>query len=1187
MLKRFLLLLAAQSVFFGGLVSCTSEPSPGEDKDKPGVTGLSYDDLKSGPKSITVFFFNEEAVEAGAQSFYVQILKVEKGGDNYNVRVNDKDPYTAALLQVSADPNDECDFGNLTPGDQYQVRARANYPGGTFSPWTYLQVSDGEIGIIEVGYGLVNALDTEPKNFKATAYDTKIVLEWSEKLGIDSYLLAWKAEDEDNFTEITLPKSATSYTIEDATPEMQYTIVLKAEKGGEYSPEVTKTVTTLNKVDAVYVRLKTETAFGSRFEGTTASGVGVEFSVSNFTNMLQDEAEEYLVGIYRDEACTDLIQSWNFKPNGSNCCNGSSTTYKIWGSSLDPAASYNNMEWPGMFFSGLKPATLYYVKVELPGHDGVSAVVEARTKTSRERLPSAEKIVAEGDTLLFGGFDEFVWGGETTRKLPGISSTNRGVATSFSIPSGSNGFGPTNGFFICLPSQDIGFLTQALSIDKTAYLKHWRVENSYCLNRTGIIRTGNGSGSSGIITPALSGLKTVATVELSVDLHPDGSKLDALACDWRVELLDNAVFNNADGKYNNDYILEKADRKTVKTGTINPDFNWQKVVVTIPDVSPESRILIGGAAGVKKGLMIDNICVKVVSYADASVQGPVTNLEVGGITGNSAVVTWSKPYGATSYNIRYKEADAAEWTDLPSVSEERVELGGLKSRTAYTVAVRALGISTSEWVEATFTTLDDANVSTLEFSFAAEDITLKGLTLTSLGKGALLGESTTLSWTPDSPLSLSSGTAKVPFTMDATSVVGGIVLTATLSDDRTVTRIVKPGSDVSTPLGQTTSIQLGKWFPGGIGTAEELVEFSYLVNKSLDSSRFDDSDGFTTLLADIDMTGVAWIPIGNTEAIPFKGKFDGKNHVIDKLNNVYDGTAMYMAGLFGVGNNGAVIKNIILGPGCVIDYTRASGWVRQGAFLSFGQGTGANIVTLDNLVNKGQVIVRAKADGQNMNIGGIVGQTRGPVVNCRNEGKLTLISSQASAGASYNVGGVVGAIDGGIPTVSGLVNNGDIDIQSKPKVTVGGIIGSAQSTKASGLVNRGTIKVSANARLGGLIGTVAITSAKDPGSLTASAQYGNILFSAGQGADIGLILGTNNVGVGYYTYSNIKLSGTWGVDGGTTSTIDSQESFNAQVQLVWNKTWKDEPEKMRLCNSSSATEAFYTELINATTFGKE
>ena len=148
--------------------------------------------------------------------------------------------------------------------------------------------------------------------------------------------------------------------------------MLKAEKGGEYSPEVTKTVTTLNKVDAVYIRLKTENAFGSSFEGTTASGVGVEFSVSNFTNMLQDESEEYLVGIYRDEACSDLIQSWNFKPNGGNCCNGSSTTYNLWGVSLDPAASANNLEWPGMFFSGLKPSTLYYVKVELPGHEGVS-----------------------------------------------------------------------------------------------------------------------------------------------------------------------------------------------------------------------------------------------------------------------------------------------------------------------------------------------------------------------------------------------------------------------------------------------------------------------------------------------------------------------------------------------------------------------------------------------------------------------------------------------------------------------------------------------------------------------------------------------------------------------------------------------------------------------------------------------
>ena len=1187
LLKKILLLLAAQSVFFGGLVSCTSEPSPGEDSGKPGVTGLSYDELKSGPKSITVFFFNEEAIEAGATSFYVQILRVENGGDNYNVRVNDKDPYTAALLSVNDDPNDECDFGNLVPGDQYEVRARANYPGGTFSPWTYMQVADGEVAIVEVGYGLVNALDSAPRDFKATAYDTKIKLEWSEKLGIDSYLLSWKSADEDNFTELTIPKGTKSYTIEDVEPETEYTIVLKAEKGGEYSPEVTKTVTTLNKVDAVYIRLKTENAFGSSFEGTTASGVGVEFSVSNFTNMLQDESEEYLVGIYRDEACSDLIQSWNFKPNGGNCCNGSSTTYNLWGVSLDPAASANNLEWPGMFFSGLKPSTLYYVKVELPGHEGVSATVEARTKTSLERLPSADNIVAEGDTLLFGGFDEFVWGGEVTRKLPGVSSTNRGVATSFSIPSGANGFGPTNGYFICLPSQDIGFLTQALSIDHSTYLKHWRVENSYCLNRTGIIRTGNGSGSSGIITPALSGLKTVATVELSVDLHPDGNRLDVLACDYRVEVLDTAVFNNGGGKYNNDYILEKADRKVVKSGSINPDFNWQNVTVTIPDVTPESRILVGGAAGVKKGLMIDNISIKVISYADASVQGPVTNLEVGGITGNSAIATWSKPYGATSYNVRFKEASASEWTDLPSVSEERVELTGLKSKTAYVVAVRALGISESEWVEAEFTTLDDANVSTLEFKFAAEGISIKEITLSSLGGTKLLGDNTSLSVTPESPLDLSSGSARVSFTMDAQSVSGGIVLTATLSDDRAVTRIVKPGSDISTPLGQTTSIQLGKWLPGGISTAEELLEFSYLVNKDLGSSRFDDSNGFTALLSDIDMTGIDWIPIGNTEAKPFKGKFDGKNHVIDNINNVYDGTAMYMAGLFGVANNGAVIKNAVLGAGCVFDYTRTAGWVRQGAFLGFGQGTGANVVTLENLVNRGQVIVRAKADGQNMNIGGIVGQMRGPVSNCCNEGKITLISSQANAGTSYNVGGVIGAIDAGVPTVTGLVNNGEIDIQSKPKVTAGGIIGSAQSTKASGLVNRGTLKVTYNARLGGLIGTIAITSAKDPGSLTASAQYGNLLFSSNQGADVGLIIGTNSVGVGYYTYDSIKLSGTWGVNGGETSTISSQETFDAQVQPAWDKTWKDEPSKLRLCNSSSATEAFYTEIINATTFGKE
>lgn len=1184
LLKRFLLLLAVQSVCLGGLISCTSEPCPGENSDKPGVTGLSYDDLKSGDKSISVFFFNEDAVEAGAASFYVQILRVENGGDNYNVRVNDKDPYSSVLLSVNDDPNDECDFVNLVPGDQYQVRARANYPGGYFSPWTYLQVSDGEAGIVEVGYGLVNALDSAPVNFKATAFDTKIEVEWSRKIGIDAYVLSWKAADEEDFTEVSIPREKTSYVIEDVEPMTEYTLVLKADKDGEYSPEVKTKVTTLNKIDAVYIRLKTESAFGARFEGTTTSGVGVEFSVSNFVNLRQDEAEEYVVGIYKDEACTDLIRSWNFKENGANCTNGSGTYYKLWGLNYDAFSSYNYTEFPGMFFSGLQPLTTYYIKVELPGHDGVSATVEARTKASHEKLPSAENPVAVGDTLLFGGFDEFVWGGETFRKLPGVSSTNRGSLTSFSLPAGAAGYGPTDSYFICLPSQDIGFLTQAAAIDNTTYLKHWRIENSYCLNRTGIIRTGNGSGSSGIITPAFEGLKTAATVELSVDLLPDGNNLDNLACGYRIELLSNAVFNNG-GKYNNDYILEKASRKVIASGSIQKDFNWQKVVVTIPDVTPESRILIGGADGVKKGLMIDNICVKVISYADASVQAPVSDLAMSSVTDHSAVAVWGKPYGATSYKLRFKEASAADWTDLPAVTEEKVELTSLKAKTDYVLAVMAVGENESEWKEIAFTTLDDANVSTLAFKFAAEQIALKSVTLSSLGGTVLLGENTSLTEMPAQPLDLSSGSATLSFALDAQTIGGGIVLTATLADDTPVARIVRPGSDVATPVGQTTTLTLGKWFPGGISTAEELLEFSYLVNKDMVSTRFTDADGVTALLADIDMAGVNWIPIGNTEAKPFKGKFDGHNHVIDNINNVFNGTVMYMAGLFGVANNGAVIKNTVLGAGCVFDYTRNTGWVRQGAFVSFAQGSGANAVTLEGLVNKGQVIVHASADSQNMNIGGIVGQTRGPVTNCRNEGKITVISDRASG--TYNIGGVVGAIDNGTPTVSGLENNADIDIQCKPKVTAGGVIGSAQSTKASGLVNRGTLKVTTNARIGGIIGTVSANAAKDPGALTGSAQYGNLYFTSGQGADIGLIIGTNNVGVGNYTYENIKLSGAWGVPDGTVYTIDSQDSFTAHVQLSWNTTWKDEPAKLRLCNSSSATEAFYTNLINATTFGTE
>ena len=49
----------------------------------------------------------------------------------------------------------------------------------------------------------------------------------------------------------------------------------------------------------------------------------------------------------------------------------------------------------------------------------------------------------------------------------------------------------------------------------------------------------------------------------------------------------------------------------------------------------------------------------------------------------------------------------------------------------------------------------------------------------------------------------------------------------------------------------------------GIRTADELVEFATLVNSEKDYSKFMNMSGVVTLLADIDMSGKTWTPIGN------------------------------------------------------------------------------------------------------------------------------------------------------------------------------------------------------------------------------------------------------------------------------------------------------------------------------------
>ncbi len=123
-----------------------------------------------------------------------------------------------------------------------------------------------------------------------------------------------------------------------------------------------------------------------------------------------------------------------------------------------------------------------------------------------------------------------------------------------------------------------------------------------------------------------------------------------------------------------------------------------------------------------------------------------------------------------------------------------------------------------------------------------------------------------------------------------------------------------------------------------IGSAQDLEDFSNMVA----SGNGGISGALTT---DIDMAGVAHQPIGPTSS-PFAGSFDGQQHFI--RNMVIDMPEQEYVGLFGVLNDGAYIKNVIVDWSCVISGKRFVAGIAGGT-------NGGGSVTFENCGNEASV----------------------------------------------------------------------------------------------------------------------------------------------------------------------------------------------------------------------------------------
>ena len=153
-----------------------------------------------------------------------------------------------------------------------------------------------------------------------------------------------------------------------------------------------------------------------------------------------------------------------------------------------------------------------------------------------------------------------------------------------------------------------------------------------------------------------------------------------------------------------------------------------------------------------------------------------------------------------------------------------------------------------------------------------------------------------------------------------------------------------------------------------ITSSRQMVAFASIANNNSTAS--------AALTADLDMSGLSWLPIG-TSGNPYHGTFDGKGH---RFSNFQISIPANYTGVFGYVTDGAVIRDFVLDNTCSIEgdsYTAIIG----------GNTTAGNIV-VEGVGMEGTVLATGA------NVAGIYGTNMGSkanlyITNCYVTGDVT------------------------------------------------------------------------------------------------------------------------------------------------------------------------------------------------------
>ena len=313
-----------------------------------------------------------------------------------------------------------------------------------------------------------------------------------------------------------------------------------------------------------------------------------------------DAALAYTVALYSDQACSNLVVSFDIPAN-----------YGCWFD--DEHLNEGNRIEPKFVFGGLAPSTTYYCKVTNTTKGETSDVVASTTDDFTCVDAQAVSNASEGDVILAEDFGEIAWSPDELAKAAGYVPDMKKLET----PSGA--LSTEEGSYVTVKNTGNRLFSSGLDLISGKRLSTgWGFfGNSSVYIRSGYLRISTKSGRTHLVTPALSGIPSgkYATIDVTVTAANYGETSNDVAVFAESGLTLNTTIDPSSASFRKYTGASLSDGHALG---LESSREWETKTVTINNVQATDQLLVGSLKDVSEQnrFFLSDIKVEIVSLYD-------------------------------------------------------------------------------------------------------------------------------------------------------------------------------------------------------------------------------------------------------------------------------------------------------------------------------------------------------------------------------------------------------------------------------------------------------------------------------------------------------------------------------------------------------------------------------------------